>query len=126
MFSTGFMGAEHGTTPMDGTTDVLASRPREHDDDIGGTGDLTGRFLLPALAALPTAGHIDDRFGLTAASREDWDRERYRESAVASSTSKAPTSRPTPGEPSRRRRTTAGPMSLTPRTWPRRSPVTTP
>jgi glucose-6-phosphate 1-dehydrogenase len=45
---------------------------------FGGTGDLTGRFLLPALAALHAAGHIDDRFGLTGASREDWDGERYR------------------------------------------------
>ncbi|MGW4027637.1 glucose-6-phosphate dehydrogenase, partial [Streptomyces sp. NPDC005009] len=46
---------------------------------FGGTGDLTGRFLLPALAALRAAGHIDDRFGLMAASREDWNRDRYRE-----------------------------------------------
>lgn len=46
---------------------------------FGGTGDLTGRFLLPALAALHAAGHIDDRFRLTAASREDWDGERYRQ-----------------------------------------------
>ncbi|MGW1427284.1 glucose-6-phosphate dehydrogenase [Streptomyces sp. NPDC002431] len=46
---------------------------------LGGTGDLTGRYLLPALAALHKAGRIDDRFGLAAASREDWDRERYRE-----------------------------------------------
>ena len=35
---------------------------------FGGTGDLTGRFLLPALAALHAAGHIHDRFGLTGAS----------------------------------------------------------
>ncbi|WP_037862966.1 glucose-6-phosphate dehydrogenase [Streptomyces sp. NRRL S-340] len=46
---------------------------------FGGTGDLTGRYLLPALAALRAAGRADDRFGLVAASREDWDRERYRE-----------------------------------------------
>ncbi|MGN9796105.1 glucose-6-phosphate dehydrogenase [Streptomyces sp. OZ13] len=46
---------------------------------FGGTGDLTGRFLLPALAALHAAGHIDDRFRLTGASREDWDGERYRQ-----------------------------------------------
>ncbi|MEU1893475.1 glucose-6-phosphate dehydrogenase [Streptomyces pristinaespiralis] len=50
---------------------------------FGGTGDLTGRFLLPALAALHAAGHIDDRFGLTGASREDWDGERYRKWADA-------------------------------------------
>ncbi|PSK57161.1 Glucose-6-phosphate 1-dehydrogenase [Streptomyces sp. 111WW2] len=46
---------------------------------FGGTGDLTGRYLLPALAALYAAGHLDDRFSLRAASREDWDDARYRE-----------------------------------------------
>ncbi|MGX1247551.1 hypothetical protein RKD48_000062 [Streptomyces ambofaciens] len=46
---------------------------------FGGTGDLTGRYLLPALAALYTAGHLDERFILRAASREDWDGARYRE-----------------------------------------------
>jgi glucose-6-phosphate 1-dehydrogenase len=45
---------------------------------FGGTGDLTARYLLPALAALHAAGHVDDRFTMTAASREDWDGERYR------------------------------------------------
>ncbi|MER5476435.1 glucose-6-phosphate dehydrogenase [Streptomyces sp. NPDC002734] len=50
---------------------------------FGGTGDLTGRYLLPALAALYAAGHIDDRFTLTAGSREDWDGERYRQWAAA-------------------------------------------
>ncbi|MEU3558139.1 glucose-6-phosphate dehydrogenase [Streptomyces fragilis] len=50
---------------------------------LGGTGDLTGRYLLPALAALHAAGHIDDRFTLTAGSREDWDGERYRRWAAA-------------------------------------------
>ncbi|MFI9821478.1 glucose-6-phosphate dehydrogenase [Streptomyces sp. NPDC052013] len=50
---------------------------------FGGTGDLTGRYLLPALAALREAGHIDDRFSLTGASREDWDGARYREWASA-------------------------------------------
>ncbi|MEU0593668.1 glucose-6-phosphate dehydrogenase [Streptomyces ardesiacus] len=46
---------------------------------FGGTGDLTGRYLLPALAALYAAGHLDERFSLRAASREDWDGARYRE-----------------------------------------------
>ncbi|MEU3034947.1 glucose-6-phosphate dehydrogenase [Streptomyces griseoaurantiacus] len=50
---------------------------------FGGTGDLTGRYLLPALAALYAAGQLDDRFALTAASREDWDGARYREWAAA-------------------------------------------
>ncbi|MFZ4187154.1 glucose-6-phosphate dehydrogenase [Streptomyces pseudogriseolus] len=49
---------------------------------LGGTGDLTGRYLLPALAALRAAGRVDDRFGLVAAGRENWDRERYREWAA--------------------------------------------
>ncbi|AXK31279.1 glucose-6-phosphate dehydrogenase [Streptomyces armeniacus] len=49
---------------------------------FGGTGDLTARFLLPALAALRAAGHLGDRMRLTGASREDWDTERYREWAA--------------------------------------------
>ncbi|MQY40436.1 Glucose-6-phosphate 1-dehydrogenase [Streptomyces sp. RB17] len=50
---------------------------------FGGTGDLTGRYLVPALAALYAEGHIDDRFRLMGASREDWDGEQYREWATA-------------------------------------------
>ncbi|MGW1408310.1 glucose-6-phosphate dehydrogenase [Streptomyces sp. NPDC002403] len=46
---------------------------------FGATGDLTARFLLPALAALQEAGHLADRLQLTGASREDWDTERYRQ-----------------------------------------------
>ncbi|MFH9609615.1 glucose-6-phosphate dehydrogenase [Streptomyces sp. NPDC017448] len=46
---------------------------------LGGTGDLTARYLLPALAALRAAGHLGDRFQLTGASREDWTSERYRQ-----------------------------------------------
>ncbi|KOV88421.1 MULTISPECIES: glucose-6-phosphate dehydrogenase [unclassified Streptomyces] len=45
---------------------------------FGATGDLTARYLLPALAALRAAGHIDDGFRLTAASREGWDTDRFR------------------------------------------------
>ncbi|AGP57787.1 glucose-6-phosphate dehydrogenase [Streptomyces rapamycinicus] len=45
---------------------------------FGATGDLTARFLLPALAALRTAGHLRDGFQLTGASREDWDSDQYR------------------------------------------------
>jgi glucose-6-phosphate 1-dehydrogenase len=45
---------------------------------FGGTGDLTGRYLLPALAALRTRGHLSERFELVGASREDWDDERFR------------------------------------------------
>ena len=45
---------------------------------LGATGDLSARYLLPALAALRAAGHIGDRFQLICAGREDWDGERFR------------------------------------------------
>lgn len=45
---------------------------------MGATGDLTGRFLLPGLAVLRSRGFLDDRFQLIAASREDWDDDRFR------------------------------------------------
>lgn len=45
---------------------------------FGATGDLSARYLLPALVALRAEGHLGDRFQLTGASREDWDSERYR------------------------------------------------
>ncbi|WP_329253977.1 glucose-6-phosphate dehydrogenase [Actinoallomurus sp. NBC_01490] len=45
---------------------------------FGATGDLSARYLLPALAALRAAGHLGDRFQLTCAGREDWDGERFR------------------------------------------------
>ncbi|MFF8812232.1 glucose-6-phosphate dehydrogenase [Streptomyces pactum] len=50
---------------------------------FGATGDLTGRYLLPALAALRAGGHLDDRFTLTGAGREDWDGPRYRDWTAA-------------------------------------------
>ncbi|SFD71651.1 glucose-6-phosphate dehydrogenase [Streptomyces aidingensis] len=50
---------------------------------FGATGDLTARYLLPALAALRSAGHLGDRTQLTCASREDWDDGQYREWAAA-------------------------------------------
>jgi glucose-6-phosphate 1-dehydrogenase len=40
---------------------------------FGGTGDLTGRYLLPGLVALRARGHLPDGFELVCASREDWD-----------------------------------------------------
>jgi len=46
---------------------------------LGATGDLTGRYLLPGLAALRARGDLGDRFHLVAAAREDWDDTRYRE-----------------------------------------------
>jgi glucose-6-phosphate 1-dehydrogenase len=50
---------------------------------FGGTGDLTGRYLLPGLAALRARGHISERFELVAAGREDWDDEQFRNWAAA-------------------------------------------
>ncbi|MFG3204165.1 glucose-6-phosphate dehydrogenase [Streptomyces sp. NPDC048192] len=46
---------------------------------FGATGDLTARYLLPALATLRAAGHLGDRVQLTGASREDRDSEQYRQ-----------------------------------------------
>ena len=46
---------------------------------LGATGDLTGRFLLPAIAALRAAGEIDDAFELAAIGRDDWSEAEYRE-----------------------------------------------
>ena len=45
---------------------------------FGGTGDLTGRFLIPALAALRKRGRLPERFDLVAASPADWDDEQFR------------------------------------------------
>jgi len=39
---------------------------------MGATGDLTARYLLPALASLEDAGELSDRFKLVAAGRDDW------------------------------------------------------
>jgi len=50
---------------------------------FGATGDLTGRYLLPALGALRTEGLLSERFQLTASSREDWDDEKFRSWAAA-------------------------------------------
>ncbi|HKN99863.1 MAG TPA: glucose-6-phosphate dehydrogenase [Pseudonocardiaceae bacterium] len=50
---------------------------------LGATGDLTARYLMPGLAALRAAGHLDDRFQLSCASREGWDDGRFREWASA-------------------------------------------
>jgi glucose-6-phosphate 1-dehydrogenase len=45
---------------------------------FGGAGDLTGRYLLPALAELLVRGHLSERFELVGASRDDWDDEQFR------------------------------------------------
>jgi glucose-6-phosphate 1-dehydrogenase len=50
---------------------------------FGATGDLTGRYLLPGLAALRAAGHIGDDFRLTGAAREGWDTAEFQRWAAA-------------------------------------------
>lgn len=50
---------------------------------FGATGDLSARYLLPALAALRAAGELGDHFQLTGASRGEWDSERYRDWVTA-------------------------------------------
>jgi glucose-6-phosphate 1-dehydrogenase len=44
---------------------------------FGATGDLTARYLLPALGSLRASGELSDRFQLTAAGREDWDDDQF-------------------------------------------------
>ena len=50
---------------------------------FGATGDLTGRYLLPALASLRMAGQIDDAFQLIGAGRNDWSGSQFRQWAAA-------------------------------------------
>ncbi len=45
---------------------------------FGATGDLTGRYLLPGLAALAAAGHLPQGFQLVGAGREDWTDQDFR------------------------------------------------
>jgi glucose-6-phosphate 1-dehydrogenase len=49
---------------------------------FGATGDLTARYLLPALAALRVAGDLGDEFELIATGREDWDDQDFRQWAA--------------------------------------------
>src|SRR5262249_20549057 len=50
---------------------------------FGATGDLTARYLLPALAALRADGHLDDRFELVGTGRDAWDDDEFRQRARA-------------------------------------------
>jgi glucose-6-phosphate 1-dehydrogenase len=49
---------------------------------FGATGDLAGRFLLPALAALQAAGKLTERFQVIGAAREELDDAAFRRSAA--------------------------------------------
>jgi glucose-6-phosphate 1-dehydrogenase len=46
---------------------------------LGGTGDLTGRLLLPGLAEIVEAGDSDNAIDVLAVSQQDWSDEQYRE-----------------------------------------------
>jgi glucose-6-phosphate 1-dehydrogenase len=45
---------------------------------FGATGDLAGRFLFPAIAALFAGGHLPDGFSVTGAARQELDDEAFR------------------------------------------------
>jgi glucose-6-phosphate 1-dehydrogenase len=49
---------------------------------FGATGDLTARYLLPALAALHAAGELSADFRLVGSGREDWTRREYQDWAA--------------------------------------------
>ena len=49
---------------------------------IGATGDLAGRYLLPALAALGDAGLLSERFRVVGGATHDWDDEAFRTHAA--------------------------------------------
>jgi glucose-6-phosphate 1-dehydrogenase len=49
---------------------------------FGATGDLAGRFLLPALTELYDEGRLSDGFRVVGAAREDWDDEAFRRHAA--------------------------------------------
>ena len=49
---------------------------------FGASGDLVGRFLLPALAALRAAGKLGDDFEVVGAAQESWSDEEFRDHAA--------------------------------------------
>jgi glucose-6-phosphate 1-dehydrogenase len=49
---------------------------------FGASGDLAGRYLLPALAALAGTGRLPQRFDLLGAARDDWDDAAFRDFAA--------------------------------------------
>ena len=49
---------------------------------FGASGDLAGRYLLPALAALQAAGRLPDTFQVVGAATQDWDDESFRRFAA--------------------------------------------
>jgi glucose-6-phosphate 1-dehydrogenase len=57
---------------------------------LGGSGDLTGRLLLPSLAQLVGSGALAEDVRVLAVSREEWDDEAYRDWARRRLTTHAP------------------------------------
>ncbi|GAB3353566.1 glucose-6-phosphate dehydrogenase [Modestobacter lapidis] len=57
---------------------------------LGGSGDLTGRLLLPSLAQLYGTGALDEDVQVLAVSREEWDDAAYRDWARRRLTAHAP------------------------------------
>jgi glucose-6-phosphate 1-dehydrogenase len=49
---------------------------------FGASGDLAGRFLLPALAALRATGRLQDEFTIVGTARQPWDDDDFREHAA--------------------------------------------
>ena len=49
---------------------------------FGASGDLAGRFLLPALATLRATGRLPERFSLVGTARPRWDDEAFRRHAA--------------------------------------------
>jgi glucose-6-phosphate 1-dehydrogenase len=50
---------------------------------FGATGDLTARYLLPAIAALHATGEADDALQVIGAGRDDWSSSQFRDWAAA-------------------------------------------
>jgi glucose-6-phosphate 1-dehydrogenase len=57
---------------------------------FGASGDLTGRFLLPALAALRAAGRLPEEFLVVGTARATWDDEAFRDHAAGRLAEHAP------------------------------------
>ncbi len=49
---------------------------------FGATGDLAGRFLLPALAELYDSGQLPADVRVVASARQDWDKDTFRHRAA--------------------------------------------
>jgi glucose-6-phosphate 1-dehydrogenase len=45
---------------------------------LGASGDLAGRYLLPALAHLQEAGRLPERLAIVGVARDDWDTAAFR------------------------------------------------